>query len=60
MFAYRLKVVVRGKESFRAFQLTLLAFIALKSWIRELVTHGKNLVNVETPLNLISVRQKYI
>ena len=36
--------VIREKESFRAIQLTLLAFIALKSWTCQPVTHAENLL----------------
>ena len=49
------RAVIRGKESFRAIQLTLLAFIALKSWTYQFVTHVENLLKIETPLNVISV-----
>ena len=55
MFVYMAKAVKREKESFRAIQLTLLAFIAFKSWTSQLVTHVKNLLKIETPLNVISV-----
>ena len=60
MFIYMAKEIVREKEIFRAIQLTLLAFVALKSWICQLVTHVENLLNTETPLNVISVSKKYI
>ena len=47
--------VIQDKESFRAIQLTLLAFGTPKSWICQLVTHVENLLKIETPLNVISV-----
>ena len=49
------RTVMREKESFRAIQLTLLAFIALKSSTCQLGTHVENLLKKETPLNIISV-----
>ena len=49
------RAVTREKESFRGTQLTLLAFITLKSWTSELLTHVENLFNIETPLNVNSV-----
>ena len=52
MFTYMVRAAIREKERFRTIQITLLAFIALKSWTCQLVTHVEN---VETPLNLISV-----
>ena len=52
--------LIREKGSFRAIQLTLLAFIVLKSWICQLVTYVENLSKAETPLNLISIWQKCI
>ena len=55
MFVYMDRAVIRDKKSFRAIQLTLLAFRALKSWICQLVTHVENLLKIETPLNVISV-----
>ena len=56
MFAYMASVVIPEKESFRAIQLTLLAFIALKSWACQFVTHVENLLKIPlTPLNVISV-----
>ena len=55
MFAYMARAVIQEKESFRAIQLTLLAFIALKSWTCQLVTHVENLLKIESPLNVISV-----
>ena len=60
MFAYMAAAVMREKESLRAIQLTRLAFIALKSWTYQLVTHVGNLLKIETPLNAISVWKKYI
>lgn len=41
-------------------QLIFLAFIALKSWIRQLVTQVKNLPKTKTQLNEISFEQKCI
>ena len=55
MFVYNAWAVIQEKESFKAIQLPLLAFIALKSWTCQLVTHVENLLKIETPLNLISV-----
>ena len=55
MFACMARAVIREKESFKAIQLTLLAFIALKPWTCQLVTHVENLSNIETPLNVTSV-----
>ena len=55
MFTYMARAVIQEKESFRAIQLTLLAFIALKSWTCQLVTHVENLLKIESPLNVISV-----
>ena len=55
MFAYMASAVIQKKESFRAIHLKLLAFIALKSWTCQLVTHVENLLKIETPLNVISV-----
>ena len=52
MFAYMARAIIREKESFRAIQLTLLAFIALESWTCQLVRHVKNLLKIETPLNV--------
>ena len=49
------RAVIREKENFRAIQLILLAFIALKSWTCQLVTHAENLLKIETPLNVISI-----
>ena len=49
------RTVIREKESFRAIQLTPLAFIALKSWTYQLVTHLENLLKIKTSLNVISV-----
>ena len=43
-----------GIKSSTTFQLTLLGFIALKSWTCQFVTDVENLLNVETPLNVIS------
>ena len=53
MFAYMARAVIRGGKNFRAIQLTLLAFRALKSWTCQLVTHVENLLKIETPLNVI-------
>ena len=55
MFAYMARAVIWGEKSFRAIQLTLLAFRALKSWTCQLVTHVENLLKIETLLNVISV-----
>ena len=55
MFVYNAWAVIQEKESFKAIQLPLLAFIALKSWTCQLITHVENLLKIETPLNLISV-----
>lgn len=41
-------------------QLIFLAFIALKSWIRQLVTQVKNLPKTKAQLNEISFEQKCI
>ena len=49
------RAVIREKENFRVIQLTPLAFIALKSWTCQLVTHAENLLKIETPLNVISI-----
>ena len=49
------RAVTQEKESFRAIQLTLLSFIALKSWACQFVTHVQNLLKIETPLNVIPV-----
>ena len=49
------RVVMLGKASFTATQLTLLAFIALKSWTCQLVAHVENLFKIETLLNVFSV-----
>ena len=43
MFAHIARAVIREKESFRAIQLTLLAYIALKSSTCQFLTHVKNL-----------------
>ena len=55
MFPCIARAVIREKESFRVIQLTLLAFIALKSWTCQLVPHVENLLKIETQLNVISV-----
>ena len=55
MFAYMARAEIRGKESFRAIQLTLLAFRVLKTWTCQLVTHMENLSKIETLLNVISI-----
>ena len=57
MFAYMARAVIRGAGggSFRAIQLTLLTFRALKSSTCQLVTHAENLLKTETPLNVTSV-----
>ena len=55
MFAYMARAVIREKESFRAIQSTLSALLAFKSWTCQLVTHVKNLLKIETTLNVISV-----
>ena len=49
------RAVTWEKEGFRAIKLILLAFIALKSWTCQLVTHAENLLKIETPLNVISI-----
>ena len=49
------RAVTQEKESFRAIQLTLLAFIDLKSWTCQFETHVQNLLKIETPLNVIPV-----
>ena len=60
MLVYMAKEVLWEKESFRANSLALLALIALKSWTCGSVTNVKSLLKIETLLNVISVRQKYI
>ena len=55
MFVYMATAVIREKENLRAIQLTLLAFIVLKSWTCQLVTHVESLLKIETPLKVISV-----
>ena len=52
MFLYMAMTVIREKESFKAIQLRLLAFLTLKSWTCQLV---ENLLKIETPLNVIFV-----
>ena len=55
MFTYTARAVIRKKESCRAIQLTLLAFIPLESWTCQLVTLVENPLKMETPLSVISV-----
>ena len=52
MSAYMARAVIQEKESFKATQLTLLAFIALKSWTCQLVTHVENLLKISIKCNL--------
>ena len=42
MFVYMARAVEQEKESFKAIQLRLLAFIALKSWTHQLVKCRKS------------------
>ena len=39
------RAVIREKQKFRAIQLILLAFVALKSWTCQLVKHAENLLD---------------
>ena len=51
MRVHMARAVIREKENFRAFQLILFTFIALKSWTCQLVTNVENLLKIKTPLN---------
>ena len=50
MFAYMARAVIREKESFRA----------LESWTCQLVRHVKNLLKIETPLNVICLTKVHL
>ena len=52
--------LIQEKQNFRAIRLTLITFVALKSWKCQLVTRVKNLLKIETPLDLIPVWQTYL
>ena len=58
MRVHMARAVIREKENFRAIQLILLTFIALKSWTCQLVTNAENLLKIKTPLNRVYFRKK--
>ena len=60
MFAYMARALIQEKESFRAIQLTLLAFIALKSWTCQLVTHLEKMLKIEIPLNVFCLTKVHL
>ena len=57
---YMTRAIIPEKESFRAIPLTLLAFIALKSWTCQLVARVESLLQIERVLNVISVTKVHL